>query len=79
MVSDAIPFLLPSLISFGIYHDTLQLCRTGHDNVSHTGMTSLACILSVIIFPLIILPALLSIFNTVRIIFMKLHSSIDEG
>ena len=28
------------------YHDTLQLCRTGHDDVSHTGMTTLACTLS---------------------------------
>ena len=27
------------------YHDTLQLCRTGHDNMSHKGMTALACIL----------------------------------
>ena len=27
------------------YHDTLQLCRTGHDDVSHTKMTTLACIL----------------------------------
>ena len=33
------------------YHDTLQLCRTGHDDVLHTGMTSLACILSEL-FPL---------------------------
>ena len=22
------------------YHDTLQLCRTGHDGVSHTGITT---------------------------------------
>ena len=27
------------------YHDTLQLCKPGHDDVSHTGMTTLACIL----------------------------------
>ena len=24
------------------YHDTLQLCRTDHDDVSHIGMTTLA-------------------------------------
>ena len=34
-----------------VYHHTLQLCRTGHDNVTHTGMTTLACILSEL-FPL---------------------------
>ena len=27
-------------------HDTSQLCRTGHDNVSHTRMTTLAFIVS---------------------------------
>ena len=41
--------------------------------MSHIGMTTLACILSDIIFSLIVLAALLSIFNTVKIISSPEH------
>ena len=44
----------------------------------HTGIITFACILSDFIFSLIVLAALISIFNTVKIIFMKLYSSAEE-
>ena len=47
IISDAISYPLCNLNTFFEYnHDTSQLCRTSHDDVSHTKMTSLACILS---------------------------------
>ena len=52
MISDAISCPLCNFkYPLVYYHDTLQLCRTGHDDMSHTGMTTLACIL-VELFPL---------------------------
>ena len=39
------------------YHDFLQLCRTGHDNVSRIRMTTLAFVLSEL-FPLIVSDAI---------------------
>ena len=46
MVSDAISCPLCNLkYPLVYYHDTLQLCRTGHDDMLHTGMTALARIL----------------------------------
>ena len=38
-------------IPFGIDHETSQLCRTGHDDVSLTRMTTLIFILSLVISP----------------------------
>ena len=53
-----------------VYHDdTSQLCRTGHDDASHTGMPTLACILSEL-FPLDYFSGNALYLNTVRIIFM---------
>ena len=44
--------------------------------MSHTRMATLACILSY--FPLLTKAAMLSILNTIRIIFMKLYGSVEE-
>ena len=46
-ISDVISCLLHYLKTvWNKFDDTLQLCRTGHDNVSHTGTATLAFILS---------------------------------
>ena len=50
IVSDAISCLLYKLNTLW-FIDTSQLCRTGHEDVLHTGMTTLACLLSEL-FPL---------------------------
>ena len=51
MDSDAISCPYFDLNPLVYYHDTLQSCMTGHDDVSHTGMPTLACLLSEL-FPL---------------------------
>ena len=61
-------------------HDTSQLCRTGHDNVSHTRMTTLAFILSELL-PLMVSHAIscpLHNLKTVWNIIMTLHSYVEQ-
>ena len=57
------------------FDDTLYLCRTGHDNVSHTRMTiSFLYFLSYL--PLMVKGTMPSILNTVGNIFMSIYGSV---
>ena len=78
MVSDAISCPLHNLKNRLEYnHDTSQLCRTGHDNVSHTRMTTL--IIYFLSYLTLMLKATMPfIWNTVRNIFMRLYGSVEE-
>ena len=81
MVSDTISCLLRKLEYRLVYFDdNLQLCRTGHDNVSHTRMTTLTFILSEL-FPLIVSDAIscpLHKLKTLWYIIMIRNSSVEE-
>ena len=65
---------------FNAYSCPLQLCRTGHDDVSCTRMTTLAFILPEL-FPLMVSDAiscLLHNLKTVWNIIMILHSYVEQ-
>ena len=73
MVSDAISCPLPLEYN----HDTLQLCRPGHDYVLCTRMTTLT-FMFLSYLPLMVKATMPSILNTIRNIVMRLHSSVEE-
>ena len=78
MVSDAILCPLNNLKNHLEYnHDTSQLCRTGHDDASHTRMTTLIFILSEF-FPLMVKATMHSILNTVRKSFRRLYGTVEK-
>ena len=69
-----------TLLPFEYNHDTSQLCRTGHDDVSRTRPTTLAFILSEL-FPLMVSDAIscqLHNSNSVWYIIMILYSYVEQ-
>ena len=62
------------------YHDTLQLCRTGHDDVLYTRMATFTFILSEL-FPLIVSDAISCLLHNLRTlwdIIMILQSYVEH-
>ena len=62
---------------FEYNHDTSQLYRTDHDDVSRTRMTSLI-LYFLSYLPLMVKATTPSVLNTVRNIFMRLYGSVGE-